>query len=126
MVIDWEVEYNENLTITEKYDIVSECEGHILYLESFGEDPIAVEEKERLIEIISLYSNDLNDWEVRVVQYPVACTIWQYLIEEMELSEIAAAGILGNMMVESGGYTLSINTSAYSSGFYGICQWSTS
>lgn len=54
--------------------------------------------------------------------------IWQFLTQEMELSDEAAAGIFGNMMVECGGYSFDLQPYVYSPGgsYYGICQWSTS
>ena len=53
--------------------------------------------------------------------------IWQYLTVEMDLSDEAAAGIFGNMMVECGGYSFNLQPYIYSSGgyYYGLCQWST-
>jgi hypothetical protein len=54
--------------------------------------------------------------------------IWQYLTDEMNLSNECAAGIFGNMMVECGGYSFDLQPTIYSPGgyYYGICQWSTS
>lgn len=54
-------------------------------------------------------------------------TIWQYLTDDMGLNDIQAAGIFGNMMVESGYHTFNINPYVYSPGnaYYGICQWNT-
>ena len=54
--------------------------------------------------------------------------IWQYLTTEMDLSDEAAAGIFGNMMVECGGYSFNLQPYIYSSGgyYYGLCQWGTS
>jgi len=53
--------------------------------------------------------------------------IWQYLTTEMGLSDEAAAGIFGNMMVECGGYSFNLQPNIYSTGgyYYGLCQWST-
>jgi len=53
--------------------------------------------------------------------------IWQYLTVEMDLSDEAAAGIFGNMMVECGGYSFNLQPYIYSTGgyYYGLCQWST-
>lgn len=53
--------------------------------------------------------------------------IWQFLTQEMELSDEAAAGIFGNMMVECGGRSFDLQPYIYSPGgaYYGICQWST-
>ena len=54
-------------------------------------------------------------------------TIWQYLTIDMGLPDIAAAGVFGNMMVESGSRTFNVNPYIYSPGqaYYGLCQWNT-
>lgn len=54
--------------------------------------------------------------------------IWQFLTQEMELSDEAAAGIFGNMMVECGGRSFNLQPYIYSPGgaYYGLCQWGTS
>ena len=54
--------------------------------------------------------------------------IWQFLTDEMELSDEAAAGIFGNMMVECGSRSFNLQPYIYSPGgaYYGLCQWSTS
>ena len=53
--------------------------------------------------------------------------IWQYLTEEMGLPDIAAAGVFGNMMVESGNRSFNVRPYVYSPGqaYYGLCQWNT-
>lgn len=55
-------------------------------------------------------------------------TIWQFLTVNMHLSDIQAAGIYGNMMVESGSRTFNVRPYIYSPGnaYYGLCQWNTS
>jgi hypothetical protein len=57
-------------------------------------------------------------------EYESATYIWQRLIAA-GLNESAAAGILGNIMVEVGGFTLNIPywTSSASGTYYGMCQW---
>jgi hypothetical protein len=54
--------------------------------------------------------------------------IWEFLTIEMGLSDEAAAGIFGNMMVECGGRSFDLQPYIYSPGgaYYGLCQWSTS
>ena len=54
-------------------------------------------------------------------------TIWRYLTINMGLPDIQAAGIYGNMMVESGSRTFNVNPYIYSPGqaYYGLCQWNT-
>ena len=54
-------------------------------------------------------------------------TIWRYLTVNMGLPDVAAAGVFGNMMVESGSRTFNVNPYIYSPGqaYYGLCQWNT-
>lgn len=53
--------------------------------------------------------------------------IWNYLTIEMGLSDYAAAGIFGNMMVECGSRSFNLQPYIYSPGnsYYGLCQWNT-
>lgn len=56
----------------------------------------------------------------------VAEQIWNFLINDMGYSEYVAAGIMGNIMEESGGQTLNIDPRAENfegNGHYGIFQW---
>ena len=55
--------------------------------------------------------------------YPVAARVWT-LLREAGLSEACTAGIIGNMMSECGGQTLSLSPGTYSGGYYGLCMWS--
>lgn len=54
-------------------------------------------------------------------------TIWNFLTDDMGLPAIQAAGVYGNMMVESGSRTFNVNPYIYSPGqaYYGLCQWNT-
>ena len=58
-------------------------------------------------------------------EYPVATYIWNYL-KGLGYSDYVSAGIMGNLMIETGGYTLNIDPYVYGCGgaYYGICQWS--
>ena len=53
--------------------------------------------------------------------------IWYYLTERMGLSDIAASGVFGNMMVECGNRSFTLRPYVYSPGnaYYGLCQWNT-
>ena len=67
---------------------------------------------------------ELNKWEKRKEEYPVATEIWLYMRNEFGWSEETCAGILGNMMAEVGGGTLNLNNWASdSSSGYGLIQW---
>ena len=56
--------------------------------------------------------------------YPVASEIWEYL-KNLGYNDYIAAGIIGNMMAESGGQTFKIDPYNYDSTYcyFGICQW---
>lgn len=61
-------------------------------------------------------------------QYPEATYIWNYLTQTLGYNNYVAAGILGNIMVEVGGYTLNltaqysyVSTGGYT--YYGMCMW---
>lgn len=55
-------------------------------------------------------------------EYPVATIVWIKL-HEYGLNDYVIAGIIGNMMVECGGYTLNLDADLYSSHYYGLCMW---
>lgn len=60
--------------------------------------------------------------EMQRKEYPAASLVWQ-LLREAGLSEPVAAGILGNMMAETGGQTLDLKPYSRVGGFYGLCMW---
>ena len=63
-------------------------------------------------------------WEARAKEYPDATAIWLYL-KNAGYNDYVCAGILGNIMAECGGNTLSLKVSAIGAdSYYGICQWS--
>ena len=64
-------------------------------------------------------------WRQRAQEYPAATQIWLSM-KEQGWNDYVCAGILGNIMAECGGHTLSIQWDIYdhSGWFYGICQWS--
>ena len=56
-------------------------------------------------------------------EYPEAQQIWEYL-QELGYNDYVCAGIMGNMMVECGGYSFDLQTDANGGGYWGVCQWS--
>lgn len=66
-----------------------------------------------------------KDWEAKAKQYPVATEVWLYM-KNLGWSDAVCAGIMGNLMAEVGGQTLSLKPYLYgeNGGYYGICQWS--
>lgn len=101
--------YGEYLTQKEEYEV------NCAMLKYYEAKLIAFKAKQELY------------WEEKTQQYPVATKIWRYLTEELGYNEYVSAGIIGNMMVESGGHTLDIDPynwdDATGRSFYGICQW---
>lgn len=76
------------------------------------------------VEDNSLYpESEVISTEVVEEEYPIARYIWDFL-QDLGYSDYVCAGIIGNMMVESGGKTLAIQPEAANASYYGICQWS--
>jgi hypothetical protein len=61
-------------------------------------------------------------WNYLSKQHPEAATIWKYL-SDYGYNDYVCAGILGNIMSEVGGNTLTLDVNASGNGYYGICQW---
>ena len=61
-------------------------------------------------------------WEKRMDEYPEATEAWLYM-KEQGWNDYVCAGIMGNLMAETGGQTLNLNPKLYCQGYYGICQW---
>lgn len=87
---------------------------------------LMIEELSRLELDIMLFQFDIDQFRRWMEEYPVATDVWFYL-RNNDFSPEVAAGIIGNMMVECGGGTLSLHPTIYdpSGSFYGLCQWST-
>lgn len=70
-------------------------------------------------------SNPKSEYNVKLLT--LQNYIWQFLTDEMGLSDECAAGIFGNMMVECGGRSFNLQPYVYSPGgyYYGLCQWGT-
>jgi hypothetical protein len=64
-------------------------------------------------------------WVEKTSEYPYATKLWQYL-KTLDYSDIACAGILGNVMAECGGLTLDLQPFVYdpTGKYYGMFQWS--
>lgn len=70
-----------------------------------------------------IYDNLNSRWQLKVDEYLEATQVWTYL-KGIGYSNYVCAGILGNIMTEVGGNTLSIQPSLETTEYYGICQWS--
>ena len=74
----------------------------------------------------TLNTEAIKNWTDKYETYPYATYIWLYLTKQLGYSDIVAAGILGNIMAETGGGTLNIQYWLYGyddPNYYGMCQW---
>lgn len=67
--------------------------------------------------------NENLKWSAKYNQYPAATIAWIYMTEELGWSDAVAAGIIGNMMSECGGQTLTLVWDSNSGSGYGLIQW---
>lgn len=70
----------------------------------------------------AIYNDIESHWLKKEKEYPTAAYIWKTLSIEGYNDEVIA-GIIGNMMAEIGGHTLSLDWNLVDSGYYGLCQW---
>ena len=63
-------------------------------------------------------------YTIKSQQYPEATEIW-FTMKSFGWNDYVCAGIMGNMMAESGGNTLYLQPTIVSSNglYYGLCQW---
>lgn len=132
--------YTETTDYTELHSLLEECESrkdnaskmaeaarNCGYPEDHPIIQLAKEEWHTANDLAQRYAYDMKNakyaqaWE----EYPVATEVWLYLTNAMGYNEYVAAGIIGNMMIECGGFTLNLDWSAVNkySGCYGLCQW---
>lgn len=80
---------------------------------------------------IDYYQNEYNikyenseqrKWEIKEGEYYIATKTWRYM-KSLGWNDYVCAGIMGNLMTETGGQTLYIKPNASGNGYYGICQW---
>lgn len=69
--------------------------------------------------------DDIAKFTLWESEYSYATEVW-YFLRENNYSEEVAAGILGNMMIETSGGSLALNPTIFSptGRYYGLCQWS--
>ena len=70
----------------------------------------------------AIYDKLLEHWHQKEEEYPTAAYIWNYF-KELGYNNQVCAGILGNIMAETGGSTLEIQATIFGNGYYGMCQW---
>lgn len=85
-----------------------------------------LQEKSRLLDIITRIESDVNHYIKWEQEYYYAAKTWQFL-KQQGFSDVVVSGIMGNLMVETGGQTLKLVPTLYdaaSGQYYGLCQWS--
>lgn len=96
---------------------------------SAGAITLMVEEVDRLTneQTYAIRQRDIfTKWAEKEDEYYYATKTWKYL-KNLGYSDVACAGILGNLMAECGGNTLVLRPLVYddSGNYYGMFQWST-
>ena len=144
------IDYNEVNSKDELNDLILKCDEYATRLYSnletmnlSNDNKLEIEsEITRVNEVKYLYECDLQHiieqeelaaieaakWETRKTEYPVATEVWLYMKEELGWNDYVCAGVMGNLMVETGGQTLNLQPNLWghgsNRGYYGICQWS--
>ena len=144
------IDYNEVNSKDELNDLILKCDEYATRLNSnletmnlSNDNKLEIEsEITRVNEVKYLYECDLQHiieqeelaaieaakWEKRKTEYPVATEVWLYMKEELGWNDYVCAGVMGNLMVETGGQTLNLQPNLWghgsNRGYYGICQWS--
>jgi hypothetical protein len=67
-------------------------------------------------------SSEEKKWAEKEGEYYIATKTWRYM-KSLGWNDYVCAGIMGNLMTETGGQTLYIKPNASGNGYYGICQW---
>ena len=67
-------------------------------------------------------ANEEAKWQRRYNEYPQATEAW-IAMKTLGWSDETCAGIMGNLMVETGGYTLNLDWDSNGSSGYGLVQW---
>ena len=71
---------------------------------------------------IKYENSEQRKWEIKEGEYYIATKTWRYM-KSLGWNDYVCAGIMGNLMTETGGQTLYIKPNASGNGYYGICQW---
>jgi hypothetical protein len=91
---------------------------------------LMVEELDRLVAEQTLAERQRDymlKWAEKEEEYCYATRTWKYL-KSLGYSDVACAGIIGNLMAECGGNTLKLDPYVYEKAtgkYYGMFQWST-
>lgn len=112
---------------TDKVSVAAETLTEAIDSGNYTSEAIHVMEMEltRLYTIISYVEADIRHYTTQEQEYYYAAKTWQFFRQRGYSAEVTSA-IIGNMMIETSGGSLSLKPEIYSSGrgFYGLCQWS--
>lgn len=111
----------EEEEITIGYDL-TEAARSLGYEEESKIIQLVRQERKEELQSLALQKQMEAAFEIKRQEYPEATYIWEYL-QDYGYSDYVCAGIMGNIMVEVGGYTLAVQP-YIGSGYVGICQWS--
>lgn len=87
---------------------------------------VMLQEKSRLLDIAYQVESDVKHYTKWETEYYYAAKVWQFL-KQQGYSDVVVSGIIGNMMIETGGRTLKLDPKLYDKAtgrYYGLCQWS--
>ena len=122
-------EAQEFINITmEAIDLISSELGTI---DTYTQEALSAMQVERTrldVELTSARRQEATfiKWEEKEFEYYYATRTWKYL-KDLGYSDVACAGIIGNLMAECGGHTLKLNPFLYdkaTGSYYGMFQWS--
>lgn len=130
------VEHKDGLTIKEcqqEIDSLNEYMARLLAAtqeyQECAEYNIVLDEIKLIEECKAQYTQDIEEllekglWEGRKAEYPVATEAWLYMKNVLGYSDIVCAGIMGNLMAETGGSTLALDWDSNGGCGYGLIQW---
>lgn len=95
----------------------------------YAEDNIVIQwaqaEYKAAHKLVMQYQIDYDELvkQEKYAKYPESAFVWEYF-HSKNYSDVVCAGILGNLMAETGGQTLAIQPLIKGNGYYGMAQWS--
>ena len=78
-----------------------------------------------VVEDTPTYNSNSSSYGIPDGEYYYATKTWEYF-KQKGYNDAVISGIIGNMMIETGGCTLNIQPHIYDAAgaYYGLCQWS--
>ena len=126
-IIKWQQHHQHMIDYIEELQILEDMETTVAAL-------AASQEAVRSLNIISNYQKQIDiiyqdlienanntSWDIFDTEYPAATMIWNYM-KDLGWNDYVCAGVMGNIMQETGGRSLNINY-MHSNNYYGMCCW---